>query len=235
MNLRLNRPPLGAEIRGFLAKSFIQDLMEIVPDAKIIFDVGAYKGGVTATFLNAFPQAKIYSFEPNPVFYAEILANSGNIHRLKAENLAIADQVGRASFHEYSQSQTSSLLEMDPGYLKYLSEGFRNCGTIDVATITIDKYCEVEGIPAIDLLKLDIQGNELRAFRGAANLLEKKAVRAIYCEVIFTPTYVGQGEFHEIQAFLQGLGYNLFDFYNFSYGQDGKLLFGDAIFLPQTG
>jgi len=233
MTLRLNRPPRGAEIRGFLAKSITQDLMEIVPDSKIVFDVGAYKGGVTATFLNAFPHATVYAFEPSPAFYAEIVAKSGNIHRLRVENLAITDSIGTAKFHEYSDPQTSSLLEMEPSYQKYMPEECREWRTVDVATVTIDGYCNIEGISMIDLLKLDIQGNELRALKGAENLLKNKAIRAIYLEVLFAPTYFGQGEFHEIQAYLQRLEYNLFDFYNFSYGEDGKLLFGDAVFLPQ--
>jgi hypothetical protein len=44
--------------------------------------------------------------------------------------------------------------------------------------------------------------------------------------------YLAQALYHDVAATLQGFGYRLYDFYNFHYGPDGQLQWGDAIFLP---
>ena len=51
-----------------------------------------------------------------------------------------------------------------------------------VATVTIDSVVEEEGIDTIDLLKMDIEGHELEALRGATSTLERGGIAALTFE-----------------------------------------------------
>lgn len=47
---------------------------------------------------------------------------------------------------------------------------------------SIDDFCYKQNIKQIDLLKLDIEGHELSALRGAKNMLKQKAIKNIQFE-----------------------------------------------------
>ena len=225
------RVPCGTHLRGFLHKSFLEDIVEVVPNLTVAFDVGAHEGRTAAQFLRFFPEATVYSFEPSPRTFATLMQKGGNVPRLVIENLALSDLPGKVAFHEYGDNEANSLLPADPRALSQIPVGLEDRGSTSVTATTIDDYCRIRGLDSIDLLKFDIQGNELRALVGASEMLLAKRIRAIYLEVSFIPIYLGQGEFHQIQKMLCMHGFQLFDFYNFSYGPNGQLRWGDVLFL----
>jgi hypothetical protein len=98
--------------------------------------------------------------------------------------------------------------------------------------VTLDEFCRNKRINCIDILKLDIQGGELRALKGAARLLSERRIRLVYAEVLFVHIYQGQAWFDDLAAFLRSAGYSLFDLYNFVYTESGQVKWGDAIFVP---
>ena len=234
MGINPNQParvPCGIAIRGFANKSFLEDIVELVPDLRIAFDVGAHEGRTAAQFLRFFPDATVYSFEPSPRTFATLMQKGGNVPRLVIENLALSDVAGRFEFHEYGDNEANSLLTVDSRSASQIPVGLEDRGTTTISAVTLDEYCEKRGVENIDLLKFDVQGAELRALVGASQMLLSKRIRAIYLETSFVPIYVGQCEFHELQKMLLMHGFQLFDFYNFSYGPNGQLRWGDALFL----
>jgi len=48
------------------------------------------------------------------------------------------------------------------------------------------------------------------------------------------PLYQGQGAYYDVLKYLGERGYRLYDLYNFRYGASGELLWGDAVFLPES-
>jgi FkbM family methyltransferase len=84
------------------------------------------------------------------------------------------------------------------------------------------------------LLKLDIEGHELEALRGAATLLDR--IEVIVSEVrFFDIDASGQPLFGDVLAFLDARGFSLFDFASLSgRPRDQRLRQGDAIFVRRS-
>ena len=81
------------------------------------------------------------------------------------------------------------------------------------------------------LLKLDIEGHEIEALRGAASLLER--VEIVVSEVrFFDVNGSGRPLFGDVVAFLEARGFTLFDFASLGgRPRDQRLGIGDAIFV----
>jgi FkbM family methyltransferase len=81
------------------------------------------------------------------------------------------------------------------------------------------------------LLKLDIEGHELEALRGASALLD--VVEVLVCEVrFFDVNRSGRPEFGDVLGFLDARGFALYDFDMLaSRPRDLRLRIGDAIFV----
>ena len=127
--------------------------------------------------------------------------------------MAVAESDGTAELHVNAFKAASSLLPLN----------------VELQERANNAYPESA---SLDILKVDIQGGEVKTLHGAAELLKARRIGLIYTEVLFVPLYQGQGWFYDIAAYLEGYGYRLFDFYSFLYGEDGQLKWGDAVFLP---
>ena len=130
------------------------------------------------------------------------------------------------TFHLTNYSPTSSLYEPDSARLSRfnnLEELTRVVRSFPVHTRRLDDIPEITGI---DLLKIDVQGAELDAFRGAPRLLGEAV--AVYTEVEFIPMYKGQPLFADVDAELRSRGFLLHMFADGILGRTFKPLFGSA-------
>jgi len=81
----------------------------------------------------------------------------------------------------------------------------------------------------IDILKLDLQGFELDALKGADKIL--KNTKLVFTEIEFTELYNDAPLFSHIDLFLRPHGFRLLNFYSLWTHPDGQLTSGDAIYL----
>jgi hypothetical protein len=83
------------------------------------------------------------------------------------------------------------------------------------------------------LLKLDVQGNELKALRGASTLLPQ--VDYVLAEILMGALYKGQATFREIHELLCEFGLNFIDFFPEKRSPEtSRCLFGDALFARNS-
>jgi FkbM family methyltransferase len=216
--------------------SFKEDAFEVQynllsGNADCIFDIGANRGDTAKKYASLFNKAKIYAFEPFPDTYSKLLTNTKEIKQIIPNTLAIADFRGDAILYSNHNEDTNSLL---PSIKMGLSsdQQVRNKGSLTIPTDTIDNFCKENNIDQIAILKLDIQGSELAALKGAVRMLEKKKIKVIYTETYFRQQYKDQPLFHDIASFLFGYGYAIQDIYSPIYG-NGKLAWSDAIFVSE--
>jgi len=222
LDLRVYRPSSDA----FLVK---KELLKNCVQPLTIFDIGANEGQTTERYSKMFPTATIYSFEPMPEVFTLLERKFHENPQIIVNQLAVSDAVGTADFylHAYTSNVWNSLLPKAPDS-NIVPE---DVSAIKVPTITIDVFCDRHNINTIDLLKLDIQGGELLALKGALNMLQKGGIKLIYSEVNFSDLYEGQAMFQDIAAYLHDFGYRTYGLYNFYNPNDGPLGWGDAIFF----
>ena len=94
---------------------------------------------------------------------------------------------------------------------KFLSN-FRDVNRFKVTKVEEMEVLRVDSLdlPPLDFIKLDIQGGELEALKGARKAL--KNVMGIECEVEFYPLYDGQPLFGEVADYLSKKGFAFIDF-----------------------
>jgi hypothetical protein len=107
---------------------------------------------------------------------------------------------------------------------------------------TLDSQLQANGIDDVDFVKADTQGSELFVLEGAAGALAAHAV-GVEVEVEFTPLYKGQPLFADVDVFMRGLGYHLFDLRPCYWkraagwsagGSYGQIVWADALYLKSV-
>jgi hypothetical protein len=98
---------------GYHSWNSDDDQQRLIPDAKMIFDVGANVGQTAKTYRRLFPSAEIWSFEPVPASY-ESLSFSLSDQRFHPVPLALSDQITSTTLNIGAASITNSLLVPRP-------------------------------------------------------------------------------------------------------------------------
>jgi FkbM family methyltransferase len=196
----------------------------------VILDVGAYTGQMALKYRKIFPDAIICCFEPHPEIF-KVLSEIES-KRTFVYNLAVSDKEDMVNFQVNRDCATNSLLTPSKEISKWAdnADAVIPTDTIRVKTVTIDNFCKERSIGHIDILKMDIQGGEMMALRGAKRMLSSRQVDLIYTELLFVPLYQGQASFEAICEYLSVWGYNLFNLYNFALDRLGRLKWCDGVF-----
>jgi FkbM family methyltransferase len=225
--------PGGVEERGFGGKNILADQLNLAGAARVIVDVGAYDGAVSAEYLERFPEAVCHAFEPHPPSFDALETRLGSHPRARLQRRGLSDEPGSGAMYAFPAAATNSLLAPVANVGDVVGAGHMDTfEREEIEVTTLDRFAEKEGLARIDILKIDVQGAEVRVLRGAERLLRAQAVGLIVSEVNFVAVYRAQAFYEDVAATLRAVGYRLYDFYNFHYGPGGQLQWGDAIFVP---
>jgi FkbM family methyltransferase len=160
-------------------------------------DVGANYGllsfGLAAKLAD---QVRFHLFEPIPRLIAAIDKTRGLYPRMQASvtAAAVADHDGETSF-AVAEEQTGRS-HIDPS------------GALKTRCLRLDSYLADARIAEVALLKLDVEGYELPALRGAAAALQRRAIKAIYFEY-FEKYLARVGPPSDLIAYLDAAGYEV--------------------------
>lgn len=201
-------------------------------DVKTIFDVGAHTGQSVRKYREYFPEAHIHSFEPFGPSFEKLCAACQKDPLVTTINKGVSDHIGSANYHVNAFSQTNSLLASSPNVGKYMDAALMDTiETQDIDVTTIDGYMSECGLESIEILKLDIQGAELQALRGAESHLVDGRIALIYSEVEFVDYYEQQPLFFDLHTHLSSRGYVLCGLFDQGYSPLGQLSVGDAVWV----
>ncbi len=159
---------------------------EVIKEIKSILNNGStfIDGGANIGFFSLIaskivgPTGAVIAFEPTP---STLNYLKKNITTNKIKNIIVVDK-GLSS----SEKQLPFLLSKDNPEANFImskeDENLQNKDQIiKISTISIDKFCSENNINKIDLIKLDIEGQELEAIKGAREILTiNKNVKIIF-------------------------------------------------------
>jgi FkbM family methyltransferase len=178
--------------------------LEAVRPGDWVFDLGGNYGAAAIYMaLKAGPQGRVFVYEPDE---ANLVVMRENLTRNRVDTvtpvaLAVSDHTGRQTFFA-GGNYTSSLQETD-----YIAGDRSHYKAVEVELTTIDEECRRLGIGKVDLIKMDIEGSEGPALRGAADTIRRFHPRL----VVETHIVNGQSNHPEVEALIQGYGYTDID------------------------
>jgi FkbM family methyltransferase len=220
-------PNLGGTLEDWL-EGQIHRHAEWFRERPVLVDVGAYHGEFSRRFITAkeSPFGTAILFEPNPENFAELHRQWLGDERFRIEPLACGDRSGTDKLICQGEGYTGSLLarrQERPGIRK----------EFEATVVTLDDYfARNQDAGSVGLLKLDTQGNDLRALQGAVCLL-RRSRPWIVVEMLATPRFIDQAAPAEIIKFLEGENYFLGATMNEFYTDTGWLAWFDACFVPR--
>jgi len=190
-------------------------LYELLPDLPPIevLDVGANTlHGQRPPYLDLVlaGRARVTGFEPDLRGCVQLNHDYGRPHRFFPQFIGNGE---RAKFYETNTPFTGSLYPPNQPLLASFTDLAEVTALQRVHEVTTVRLDDVADIEDVDLIKIDIQGGELNAFRGAEKTLAAAVV--IQTEAEFVELYQGQPLFADIDAHLRSRGFWFHDFHDF--------------------
>ena len=147
--------------------------------SQVIFDVGANLGIYSLTSAAISPEARLFAFEPTPAIAAHLrrTLEDNHLNRINVVEKAVARTSGTAVLN-----LLGAKIEGNEG-MNFVTQKAVAADSITIETVSLDDFCQLQGIDQIDLLKIDIQGNEAEALRGAERMLSEGRIRCIFTEL----------------------------------------------------
>jgi FkbM family methyltransferase len=177
-----------------------QILFAILDEGSTYVDVGANNGYYyTLQVAKHFPASTVFAFEPNPKILHHLQMNVqfnqlDNVHVLPK---ALSDYIGKAS------------LTLDLGANSFLT--FRKNPVFEIYEVdcfTLDHFVSDRGIRKMDLVKVDIEGGEMKFLNGARKTIETMAPKIILELKQHLLERSGSDE-EEVVSFLTEMGYEV--------------------------
>lgn len=136
----------------------------------IIVDGGAAEGDTLGCFVaDCAGDCTLHLFEPMPATFAALAAE------LARRGLSRSRAVNKALW------SSETILEFVEEYASAHSNRKAEGGGLRVAATSLDAYADEVGLERVDFIKLDVEGAELEALRGAERTIRRDMPRLAVC------------------------------------------------------
>jgi FkbM family methyltransferase len=211
-----SRASLGGALRQLRSLEF---------EPQTVIDVGV--ASETPELYDAFPEANLLLIEALAEF-EPFLKNICQRYKAQYVLAAAGETCGTAMFNVHiDQPDCSSLFKE--------AEGAAVDGSPrEVPLVTIDQVCSEKGLKGPYLIKIDVQGAELKVLEGATRVLEETEV--LILEVTLFGTMIGGPQLADVVAYMKDRGFVVYDLWGFLYRPyDGAFSQLDIAFVRQDG
>lgn len=231
INLPLNAIGLALVGKGSSVKPTcserIRHAKELGFSPRVIIDGGGFKGLWSQEIARIFPGTKIIIIEPNPFVQEDIKKNISHIqpHPI-IYSVALGESLGKAKLNIWRDEKS------DPGasLLDHVSGKAQKAIEVDVDTL--DNISQQTSLTP-DLVKLDLQGEELSALKGAVQVLKNAEFMII--EFGCLEAYEGRTTPQDLLDIMYENDYCLYDIVDCHYRpHDGALTGGDFFFVKNS-
>lgn len=175
-------------------REILRDFLNILEPTDVFYDVGANIGLYSTIVGKNINQRNVFSFEPQQNNYDKLKLNlERNGINANTSKIALSDETEVKSM--LVESGTTG-----EGHGSLTSSRGVNKAEIEVQTVRGDDFADENKDP--DLVKIDVEGAELKVLKGMEKTLNKKDIKLIYCEI-----HSKELE-SKVQNYLSNLGYN---------------------------
>lgn len=202
-----------ADVRAKQAKNvrdlslpFIRDLEPFLYGKRITYiDVGAFEGDVISALIDSSITVRTaHLIEPNPKTFERLSGKRqefSRVHDLHLHNVAASDAPGHLSFID------------DASMSRVLPNEGKRSDELTVQAITLDELADSYQLNHISLLKIDVEGHELRVLDGAQKILKSQCVDFIYIEAGMDRGSNELTYYRDIEDALTKHGYGIYRIY----------------------
>src|SRR5258705_2792814 len=171
-------------------------LWSFLREADSFLDIGAHCGLFSALASQMIGEnGRILAFEPNPDILPFLVANTER-DKVDVHAMALSDASGEATLWQGGSSDTA---------LSSIAYELPNAKHSTVKTQTLDDLLATIDVGQVALAKVDVEGSELKLFRGARQTLKKKSVLAFVVE--FTEENMRKSGYSALQLATQLIEY----------------------------
>lgn len=181
-------------------------LWKILQPNQTFLDIGAYHGIYSVVAgKRVGPGGRVIAFEPSPRERQRLRLHLiwNGIRCAKIEPYAVGAEVSETSFFQVVAGDATRNGLKPPATDDAVA-------TIHVKTTALDLYLERAGLPRVDVMKLDVEGGEIEALRGATKLLHDSRP-VLICEVLDETTQVWGYHAREIISTMKAAGFEWFE------------------------
>lgn len=196
-------------------------------DELVIFDIGANQGQTSERFRKQFPSSRIYAFEPATKTCQNLTDKFINDSQISIHNCGVGSEIGRLRLTLNDNSELNSFKVAEKS-----KDGATNSELCEV--ITIDQFCENNGIREIDILKSDTEGFDVEVIKGAEKILSTGSIKVVVVEATFDDGDNFHSNFYDLALTLRNFEYQLLGLYDVHFRQgSGRLYHFNALFYSK--
>jgi len=140
----------------------------------IVYDLGA-NIGVFTRWATLFNPKSIYSFEPTPSLYNDMLKTFEQDSNVNIFDLAITDSTKKIQFYSFTENTSNTATEIPVENI--IQEKFQ--GIIEVQGINLEEYVIENMLPLPTVLKVDIEGSEYEFFENTSDAFFENTTQMI--------------------------------------------------------
>ncbi len=190
-------------VPGHYERNLVDWARELAPSSKQFVDCGAHMGSWSLVMAAHFRE--VHAFEPQRLVFQQLCGNAAlnGLINVFAYNTGLDAVPGRLTLHRPGVDRGSSSAHPDV-VARFQTDGIATSQE-HISVATLDSFSEV--LNDVGLIKIDVEGLELRVLQGAVNVLQQNKLPKVLFECWSTDWY--RNAKRELLDFLDNLGYRV--------------------------
>ena len=188
-------------VPGRYERDLVDWAKQLATADKQFVDCGAHMGSWTLVMAAHFRE--VHAFEPQRLIFQQLCGNVAlnGLENVFTNNVGLDEKPGKLSLHRSGIDRGTSTARPDA------VTAFRLTGSSEetVPVVTLDSFADV--LTSVGLVKIDVEGLELRVLKGAIQVLEQNDLPKLMIEC-WSHSWYRQDK-QALLDFLEGLGYGV--------------------------